>query len=106
MQQKAAFLLNLLNVIVYYNQLFVYIFQEHGEGFVKAIASYIQRKIPTILQSPIKEEQLTKANVPKDALAALLLCLQQIAPSISNEFKEPILAMIQNSQPLLAQMNR
>ena len=72
---------------------------------MKAIASYIQRKIPTILQTPIKEEQLTKANVPKDALVALLLCLQQIAPSISNELKEPILAMIQNSQPLMAQMN-
>ncbi len=46
-----------------------------------------------------------KANLPKEALGALLFCLQQIAPQIaSNDLKEPILAMIQNSQPLLAQM--
>ena len=80
--------------------------QEHGEGFVKAILSYIQRKIPTILQSTLKEEQLIKSNIPKEALAALLFCLQQITPALtSSDLKEPILAMMQNSQPLMAQIS-
>ena len=79
--------------------------QEHGEGFVKAIASYLQRKLPSILQGPLKEEALAKANLPKEAIAALLYCLQQVTPAINtNDLKEPLLAMIQNSQPLLAQM--
>ena len=81
------------------------VLQEHGEGFVKAIASYLQRKLPTILQGPLKEEALVKANLPKEAIAALLYCLQQSLQAINtNDLKEPLLAMIQNSQPLLAQM--
>ena len=92
--------------MVYLVSISPFLLQEHGEGFVKAIATAIQRKIPTICQSPLKEDQLNKANIPKEALAALLLCLNQIAPALtSNELKEPILAMMENSRPLLAQMS-
>lgn len=65
----------------------------------------MQRKIPGILQGPLKEESLVKVNLPKEAIGALLYCLQQVTPALnSNELKEPILAMIQNSQPLLQQV--
>jgi len=79
--------------------------QEHGEGFVKAIAQYLQRKLPNILQGPLKEESLIKANLPKEAIGALLYCLQQVTSALNtNDLKESVLVMIQNSQPLLAQM--
>ena len=79
--------------------------QEHGEGFVKAIFQYLQRKLPNILQGPLKEESLIKANLPKEAIAALLYCLQQVTPALNtNDLKESVLVMIQNSQPLLSQM--
>ena len=79
--------------------------QEHGEGFVKATAQYLQRKLPNILQGPLKEESLIKANLPKEAIVALLYCLQQVTPALNtNDLKETCVAMIQNSQPLLAQM--
>ena len=46
-----------------------------------------------------------KANLPKEAIGALLYCLQQVTPALNaNDLKEPILAMIQNGQPLMAQM--
>ena len=61
--------------------------------------------MPNILQGPLKEEAVVKANLPKEAIGALLFCLQQVTPALNtNDLKEPVLAMIQNSQPLLATM--
>ena len=76
---------------------------EHGEAFVKAIVSFIQRKFPTLMQAPLKEEHLVKANVTKEAMTGLLISLQQVSMSLSSDLKEPIMVMIQNCQPLMSQ---
>ncbi len=77
--------------------------KEHGESFVKAVVQYLQRKIPTILSTPLKEDHLTAANLQKESLALILVTLQQVSGAVGTDLREPISNMVQNCQPLLQQ---
>ena len=80
------------------------LFQEHAENFVSAIAKYVQRKVPSALQGPVKEEALNVVNIPKDALVQLVYFLKGVSQHLDPALKEPIETIVRNFQPALQNM--
>ena len=64
----------------------------------------MQRKIPSALQGPVKEEALNHVNIPKDALVQLIIFLKGVSPALDPALKEPVDTIVRNFQPALQNM--
>ncbi|XP_035217967.1 CCR4-NOT transcription complex subunit 1-like [Stegodyphus dumicola] len=70
--------------------------REHGEAFIQACVTFLNRRCPQIMGGNIKEENLPKSALPPETLATILTLLHNLVGSISQELSETILTMVGN----------
>ncbi|KAG8177929.1 hypothetical protein JTE90_000793 [Oedothorax gibbosus] len=75
--------------------------REHGETFIEACVTFLNRRCPQIMGGNIKEENLPKSALPPETLATILSLLHTLVGSTSNELSEKILTMVGNCAVVL-----
>ncbi|MGH0142292.1 UNVERIFIED_CONTAM: hypothetical protein FKN15_002874 [Acipenser sinensis] len=71
--------------------------REHGEPFIQASVTFLNRRCPSIMGGLAPEkEQPKSAQLPPETLATMLACMQSCAGSVSQELSETILTMVAN----------